>query len=221
VGGLTHDHGVQTASPDVSPAVVHAPVGAFFLAVIPGLMGRSVSAAQAFTRGGSLWTHSGLYIGSGHVVQAEPGGVQIRRFPHRPSTGEPVLWSDAPIQRHLADAPHITARYEAQLRKRVADAALQLVDSPYAWLDYVAIAGAEWKVPGWQRLRSRVDGKGQFLCSSLVDRAYERAGVHLFSDQRPAGQVTPADLARYDEAWVRERLSDLEQRITDIEERLS
>jgi hypothetical protein len=32
------------------------------------------------------------------------------------------------------------------------------------------------------------------ICSQLVDRACELAGVHLFDDGRLSGQVTPGDL---------------------------
>lgn len=178
-----------------------------------------MSAAQAFTRGGSLWTHAGLYVGDGQVVQAEPGGVQLRTLPHYLAS-QPLLWSDAPIQRHMADAPNVTPWYERELRQRVVDAALGLVDKPYAWLDYLVIPATEWRIPGWQRLTARVEARGALLCSSLVDRAYALAGVHLFSDQRLPGRVTPGDLARYDEAYARERLADLEARVTTIEQRL-
>lgn len=230
---MKHDHHVSTASSSVSElAPVLAPPGAFFLSVIPGFVGRGVSALQAFARGGSLWTHAGIYVGHDQVVQAEPGGVCLRDLPDR-LVPHPVLWSDAPIQRHLDGLtfPYptgtfglsVASREQAEdiFRQKVVTAALDLVGNPYAWLDYLTIAAAEWGVPGWKRLRNRTDSAGHFLCSSLVDRAYAEAGIHLFADQRPPGQVTPADLSRYDEAWVRVRLADLERRVMDIEDRLS
>lgn len=215
--------GVSMSSTSVSADPVTTPPGSFFLAVIPGLVGRGVSAAQAFTRGGCLWTHAGVYVGDGHVVQAEPGGVRNRAYPDH--CGGPILWSDAPIQRELARADLALegdvdlVELEALYRTRVTEAAVGLVDSPYAWLDFVTIAAAEWRMPGWQRLRTRVDGAGGFLCSSLVDRAYAMAGIQLFDDKRPQGQVTPADLARLDDAWMRERIVDLERRLSVIEGR--
>jgi hypothetical protein len=218
-----HDQRVSSVSPDVSAGqTIPALPGAFFLSTIPGLVGRGVSALQAFARGGSLWTHAGIYVGDGQVVQAEPGGVKLRDLPDWLAP-EPLLWSDAPIQRHLASLdfpPAWPSQYEKLTRQRVVKAALDLVHSPYAWLDYLTIAGAEWRVPGWERIRGRVDKSGALLCSSLVDRAYTIAGIHLFTDHRPPGQVTPADLARYDEAWIRFRVADLERRLGDVEKRL-
>lgn len=222
---MTHDPRVSTVSSPVSHGGdTNALPGMFFLSVIPGMVGRAASAAQAFARGGSLWTHAGIYVGDGQIVQAEPGGVRLRSLPDK-LAADPLLWSDAPIQRHLATLGlrpgGSQGDDEVVLRQRVVDAAHALVSSPYAWLDYLTIAGAEWRVPGWERLRGRVDKAGALLCSSLVDRAYAEADIHLFTDKRPVGQVTPGDLARLDEAWVRTRLADLEQRVADVERKLS
>lgn len=202
-----------------------APPGAFFLSVIPGLVGRGVSAAQAFARGGCLWTHAGLYLGNGSIIQAEPGGVRLRQLPDRLAQ-DPILWSDAPIQTALTEAYRALSgdlailELENLYRGRVVEAAITLVDSPYAWLDIVTIAAAEWRIPGWEKLRAHTNTSGRYLCSSFVDHAYDMAGIHLFTDKRPPGQVTPADLARYDEAWVRSRLATLEARVGEIEDKL-
>lgn len=214
---MTHDRAVSSVQPvGVAPSIP-TPPASFFLSVIPGAVGRGVAGLQAIARGGALYTHSGLYIGNGNVIQAEPSGTKVRRFPDRYTSG-PVLWSDAPIRRYMAANPDTD---EVSLRLRVVEAALDMVGAGYAWLDYLVIGAAEWGVPGWGKLRRRVDGTGRLLCSSLVDRAYANAGVHLFRDGRPVGQVSPADLFRYDEAYVRERLVDLERRVSDIEERLA
>jgi hypothetical protein len=34
------------------------------------------------------------------------------------------------------------------------------------------------------------------ICSQLVDRCYDIAGVHLFDDGRKPGDVSPGDLSR-------------------------
>lgn len=219
---LTHDHGVSIRPPHGEPTSIPVPPGGFFLTVIDGWMGRTAAAGQAITRGGCLYTHAGIYRGGGRIVQAEPGGARERNFDDL-YWGRPVLWSDAPIQLELDRARRALngdvdlAELDHIYRQRVVDAAVDLVGAPYGWLDYAVIAAAEWRVPGWERLIQATADRGNLICSALVDLAYTRAGVQLFTDDRPRGRVTPSDLARIDDTWMRRRLADLESRVSKIE----
>lgn len=195
--------------------------GMFFLShTADSWMSRSVGAAQAFVRGGSFWTHSGLYLGDGRVIEGEPGGATIRDVETK--LRGTVLWSDAPIQQELARIDALgNEGVERELRELVVAEALKLEGTPYSYADYLAIAAVEWRWPGHERLRSYVESSGRLICSALVDRAYMNAGVHLYSDGRTPGDVTPGDLDRYDQHWVRSRLGAMESRIRRIEDHLA
>lgn len=195
--------------------------GAIFLARLDGSWrSRSVSAAQAFAREGSRYSHCGVYTGDGLIVHADvkAGRTVEERFDDRYG-GRGVLWSDAPIRRYLSTLSGWSVPLEADVRQSVVDAARALVDAPYSYLDYLAIAANEWHWPVRDRLRGYVDGKGALICSSLIVRAFRMAGIDFLSGVRD-GDVTPADLATYDEMWVRERLTDLESRVVAIESQI-
>lgn len=187
--------------PVIDPEVFYPP-GSFFLGRISGWTGRWVSAAQAFTRGGSYWTHAGVVLDNGQIIQAEPGGAEIVSV--ETLLDREILISDDPIQRalDLAVLPQIVGSREgreAQFRKDVVWAARKLEGTPYSFLDYVALAAVEARLPGAQKLRGYVQESGHLICSALVDAIYRRAGIHLFDDGRLPGDVTPGDLDR----WVR------------------
>jgi cell wall-associated NlpC family hydrolase len=173
--------------------------GMFFLAQIEGWTGRWVSAAQAFVRGGSSWTHAGLILDGDQFIEALPGGAKIRPLADLYAR-RPLLVSDAPIQRYLA-ARQVEPGDELMARMRVARTARTLEGVPYSFLDYASLAMAEWKLPGWQAVRHRVQTSQHLICSALVDRAYSWAGIHLYDDGRLPGDVTPGDLDRYDSAY--------------------
>jgi hypothetical protein len=85
--------------------------------------------------------------------------------------------------------------------------------TPYSWLDYLALAWAEWKLPGWKLLRNYVEDSGHLICSAYVDRVYSDSGIHLYTDPpRLPGDVTPGDLDLYDDQW---RQSVIEQGTRD------
>lgn len=174
--------------------------GMFFLTQIGGFTGRWVAAAQAFVRGGSMWTHAGLVLDNGWVIQAEPGGSRLVKIDTL-LDGRTILFSDAPIQRWMETHPDVD---EAWIRHHVAQVGRCLVGFPYSFLDYLALALAEWKVPGWQLVRRRVETSKHMICSALVDRAYSYAGINLYDDGRLPGDVTPGDLDLYDDTYCNE-----------------
>jgi hypothetical protein len=177
--------------------------GSFFMRRIPGWTGRWVGAAQAFVRGGSNFTHAGIILDNEQIIQAQPGGAKILSAEVLYSDN-PVMVSDAPVQRWVQSQifPAVLgADYLAEMNKRaeIASKARFLEGIPYSFLDYVALAATEGHWPGWKHLRDRVEDSKHLICSALVDRAYLWADIHLFDDNRLAGDVTPWDLEQY--AW--------------------
>jgi len=69
---------------------------------------------------------------------------------------------------------------------------------PYNWPDIVAIGLAQRRLGRLVTPRSwlarRLSRGDRLICSQLVDVCYEAAGLHLFTDHRPAGLVSPGDL---------------------------
>lgn len=183
------------------PAEIPFPTGSFILTEIGGWTGRWVSGVQAFVRGGSQWTHAAVVVGGGYMVEAQPGGAVLS--PVSRILDRPFLVADDPVRLHVAQAvlPQVAGAreaYEARLRSDVAVAARSLLGTPYSFLDYAALLAVELglgKVSG--ALRRYVESSGHLICSALVDRAYSRAGIELFADERHAGDVTPGDLDRW------------------------
>lgn len=122
--------------------------------------------------------HAFIYVGNGEIVQAMPGGAELIPLEE---ASEPVAWSTGHFALTAAD------------RVRICGAARGLVGTPYSFLDYASIALAHYRIrPAW--VRDFVADSGHLICSQLVDEAYLRADVHLFSDGRLPGDVTPGDL---------------------------
>lgn len=195
------------------PDPEHLLPGSFFLRRIEGWTGRWVGAAQAFTRGGSNWTHAGLVLDNYEIIEAAPGGARIKQVEGLWDS-EPVLISDAPVQRWAAEnyfPEDFGFKEEAIFAKRVeiCGKARFLEGTPYSFLDYAALGMAEFKVPGWQLVRNRVEDSKHLICSALVDRAYSWCGVHLFDDNRLPGDVTPWDLEQYVLRWEAQRMTDI------------
>jgi len=81
------------------------------------------------------------------------------------------------------------------VRAAIVDHARGHIGAPYSWVDDACIGLADmfrWHVPTW--VRTRLARPDRLMCSQLVDTAYLKAGVHLFSDGRPPGMVAPSDL---------------------------
>ncbi len=128
----------------------------------------------------SQYQHAFIYIGGGHVIEAEPAGAR-----ERPLTGHTrELWSSGIIT--LTDAQR-AAIVNAAHRYAAAK-------TDYSFLDYLALAAHRFRIPV-PGLRRYIAATGHQICSQMVDSAYLAAGVHLFQDGRWPGYVTPADLA--------------------------
>lgn len=144
----------------------------------PGFVSRFIRVGQLFNGDGfSDYEHAFVYVGNGRIVQAEPHGANMREF-----TYENVLWSSGLIT--LND----------RQRDEITSAAMHYIGTPYSFLDYFAIAShrLHLSTPG---LQGYVSSSKHMICSQLVDKCYEDAGVHLFTDGRWNGYVTPGMLA--------------------------
>jgi len=134
--------------------------------------------------GARQYEHAGLCIAVKDdkvtTIEAQPGGA--RYFTYTIEKASEWLWSDFELS--------------ASQREAIVFQAKLLRGCPYNWLDYVAIAAHRLHVPGlasWSA--GRVQNESRLICSQLVDLAYRRAGVNLFTDGRLPQSVTPGDLS--------------------------
>ena len=144
-----------------------------------GDVGRLIRLGEALNGDGFAdYEHAMIYVGGGMVVEAEPGGARLRFR----DAEEGDLWSTGLWKLSL------------KTRKAICDAARGYVGIPYGWLDYAALAAHRLHIPA-PGLRKFIASTGHMICSQLADQCYADAGVHLFSDGRWPGYVTPAALA--------------------------
>lgn len=130
---------------------------------------------QTVTR--SHYNHAFIYAGNGRIIEARPSGAGYGTLDY-----PAVLWSNVPLN--------------PLERDNVVAAAVKMIGTPYSWVDCAAIGIADLfgqHIP--ELVRKRLNRRDRLMCSQLVDTAYLLAGVHLFSDGRVPGDVSPADLA--------------------------
>jgi uncharacterized protein YycO len=155
--------------------------GDFFVTSISGQVGFLISLGE-FLNGSRFghWDHAGVYVGDGQIVEAEPGGARLAGLDEY--AGRPVAWSTGHIE--LTD----------EQRQAVVGAARSFIGVGYGWKDYWALALWHFRlrVPWAKHVMA---SRTSMICSQLADAAYQAVGVHLFSDGREPGDVTPADLA--------------------------
>lgn len=122
------------------------------------------------------YEHTFIYVGSGMIIEAEPAGARLAKFGY-----VNVLWSSGLIP--LSD----------DRRSAIATIAYHYAGTPYSFADYFALAAHRLHIPA-PGLKSYVETSKHMICSQLVDRCYQDAGVQLFNDKRWCGYVTPGDL---------------------------
>lgn len=125
----------------------------------------------------SVVNHAGILVPGGRVVEAEPAGARLGWAKAYPD----AIWSQVDLSE--------------QERAAVTLAATNLLDIPYSWWDCACIGLADTfghRVP--LLIRRRLERTDRLMCSALVDYAYDQAGVHLFTDGRLFGDVSPGDL---------------------------
>ncbi len=150
--------------------------GDFQLCPTGGAVGVGIRIGQWLDGAGfENFEHVRVYIGDGQFVEAEPGGA-IRTV----GVINWGVWSTGLIPLTPGE------------RNTIVGAALNFADMRvgYGWLDYFAIAAHRFDlpVPG---LQGFIGSTKTMICSQLVDQCYDDAGVHLFTDGRWPGYVTP------------------------------
>lgn len=126
----------------------------------------------------SKYNHAFIVIDAEHLIEGEPGGARPNKLTAYPHAAYSSI--------NLTDAQ----------RNQIVAWAKAHIGTPYSWLDDLEIGLVDlfgW-APKW--MRKRLSSTRTLMCSQLVDAAYAAAGVQLFSDGRPAGGVSPGDLAR-------------------------
>jgi hypothetical protein len=184
--------------------------GSFGVVDVKGPGGWWIGVGQALAGDSSRYKHAFLILDeTGTILEAEPGPHGARLANISEYAGDGLLISDAPVQRWMqrvappGDGQGVQSwmqSTEKTLRGVIVDHARALVGTPYSWLDYAAIGLLHLGIPS-KALRRYVASSGHAQCAQLVDLAYERAGVHLFTDGRLPGDVAPADLAALAEDW--------------------
>ncbi|MGW1859372.1 hypothetical protein [Streptomyces collinus] len=155
--------------------ISHPQPGDFGLTRISGLTGRAVSLGQRLIGSGSYFTHAFVYVGSGEIVEAQPGGACRSPLP----TDRRVVFSDSNLT--------------GSQRANIVRAAVGYIGTPYSYLDYLAIA--ESRIARIDSLEEFVGETHHMICSQLVAQCYADAGIPLFPG-RVSGDVAPGDLAR-------------------------
>lgn len=156
--------------------------GDFAVVRMAGRVGRLIRIGQWLNGDGFAdFEHAFVYVGDDELVEAQPGGVELRpasTYDHRP-----ILWS--------------TGRFDLSEEQRAAvvAAARGYLGVPYSVADYFALAAHRFHLPIGPLIKGYVADSRHMICSQLVDQCYRDAGVQLFTDGRWPGYVTPADLA--------------------------
>jgi cell wall-associated NlpC family hydrolase len=128
--------------------------------------------------------HAFVYVGDGRIVEA------VSRVRISMDTGYPdVIWSSGRLGRLTPDPDQ---------RREIVKAALGYCGEAYNMLDIIAIGLAQRRmgslVDGDEWWVRRLSDNHRLICSQLVDAAYLAAGIHLFTDGRLPGLVSPGDL---------------------------
>lgn len=161
--------------------------GDFLLTTIDGFWANlGVRLGQAACGDWSRYSHAALYVGGPDrlAIEMAPGGLMVREFSD--FAGRPLAISDWPLD--ISEREDIVGwawdSYSGRNGRQY-----------YGWLNYPLIGLARLtggRLPKWaKRYLAAPDFQE---CSQWIDSAYLAAGVHLFSDDRLPGLVTPGDL---------------------------
>jgi len=163
----------------------HQP-GDIILTQITGKIGKLIEWGQWLNGDGFIdFEHAALYKGNGILIEAEPGGARER--PLSEYTGRSIYWSTGHIALTAAERANIVAAGVKYVQANNGRGV------PYSFLDYDALAVHRLHIPV-PGLKQYIASTGHMICSQLVDQCYADAGVHLFTDNRWPGYVTPGDI---------------------------
>lgn len=156
-----------------------------------GAEGIAISAGELFYNG--KWgrhDHAEVYIGGaddnarwGYTVSAYPNRQGMRPLPGPPSEIPGAVWSTGRIELTFEQRAGIVQYCRENFR------------IGYGWADYAALTVHRLGIPA-PGLEAYIASTKTQICSQFVDSAYLLGGgVHLFSDGRWPGYVTPESLA--------------------------
>lgn len=163
--------------------------GDFCCIPISGYTGKFISFGEWLNGDGfGDFDHAEIYIGEpdstapyGYTIGAYPGGAAKVALSCPPEQLPDALWSSS------LNIPDVT-------RPAIVSAAKFMLGTPYSFLDYLALFFHRLHIwlPG---LKHYIQTGDHMICSQLVDYIYQLCGIHLFTDNRWPGYVTPAMLA--------------------------
>lgn len=149
------------------------------LTSVRGPVGKLIALGEFLNGSGfTTWEHAFLVLDGDRLIEAQPGGARI----------EPLAKYDHRDVVYVAPAGLTDGQ-----RVLICAAAEKYEGVGYSAAEYFALAAHRFHVPvPW--LRRYIASSHRLICSQLCDQAYADAGVHLFTDGRWPGWVTPADL---------------------------
>jgi hypothetical protein len=154
---------------------------------IGGRVGAGVALGQALLRDECWFTHAFLVYDSwpnedsAIAIEAMPRGARSVPLKGTRRIGEGFGYVRLPL----------TTVERAVMRTR----AMELIGTPYSFLDYLSLALLHLGLPRTLTAR-RVQDSGHMICSQLVDQVLTDVGYHLFEDGRLPQDVTPGALFR-------------------------
>jgi hypothetical protein len=154
--------------------------GMFGLVQGEGLVGAGIRLGQRLIGDRSPYTHAFVVVDDDQIVEAQPQGAILAPRSKYDQYTVTYSWSIT-----------LSGREEHKIVTR----ALSLIGTRYGFSDYLALALHHWRIRP-PRLERYIASNNRMICSQLVDEVYLNAGIHLFSDGRAPGDVTPGDLAR-------------------------
>jgi hypothetical protein len=128
--------------------------------------------------------HAFVYLGPDKIIEAEPGGAQIRDFHYDLKT---VHWCTG-----------IAKLWTPENRTYVPSVAVRYFGTPYSAADYFALVAKRLRLPGYPLLKNYVATSKHQICSQLADQIAYDCGVRIFDDGRWPGDVTPGSLYERD-----------------------
>jgi hypothetical protein len=162
--------------------------GTIGLTQISGNVGKLIEIGQWLNGDGFKdWEHAFLLGPGGRILEAEPGGARVGNVSEYSS----IYWCTSIAK--LTNAKTLTAVWAG---------AQKYTGVGYSFADYFALAAHRLDIPG-PALKNYIASSGHLICSQLCDQAYMDQGVHLFTDNRWPGYVTPEDLYNLDQALVK------------------
>jgi hypothetical protein len=146
-------------------------------------VGRAIRFGQWLNGDGfGKYEHAALYVGDGLIYEMTPY-EGLRANPITEYDEKQLLWSSGIIN---------PSDVQRQLILKAA-AHYLLIDTDYSFADYGAIAAHRFHLP-LPDLKNFIATSKHMICSQFVDQCYDDAGLHLFTDGRWPGYVTPGDL---------------------------